>query len=191
MGLSTGIKAFNLHGSTLIYDPDLQLPNCVHTFLWATDEGAVDRYQTAIIGPTIAAEPNDPALLDEHLPRYLAWREKHGTQWLASEKPYYAARASEAIAEHARQEGRLRVQAVLKAAAEISGLDLAERHMRKVIDAGQHYRGLQRPTLRVRRRVTHCYACKARLDNSTDVECVSCGWILCPCGACGCGYMAF
>ena len=50
MGLSTGIKAFNLHGSTLIYDPDLQLPNCVHTFLWATDEGAVDRYQTAIIG---------------------------------------------------------------------------------------------------------------------------------------------
>lgn len=191
MGMSMAIKAFNLRGSPLIYDPDLQIPNCVHTFLWNIEEGAVDTYLSSAIGPTIADTPNEPALLDAHLPRYLAWREKYGAQWRESQQPYYAGRASEAIAEHARQEERLRVQAVLRAAAEISGLDLAERHMRKVMDAGQHYRGLQRPTLRERRRVTHCYACKARLDNSTDVECVSCGWILCPCGACGCGYMAF
>lgn len=38
------------------------------------------------------------------------------------------------------------------------------------------------------RRITHCYNCKeSGLDNSTDFECVSCNWIICPvCGACGC-----
>jgi hypothetical protein len=41
------------------------------------------------------------------------------------------------------------------------------------------------------RRLTHCYGCKHDLDNEVDVECVACGWIVCRCGACGCGYVAF
>lgn len=38
------------------------------------------------------------------------------------------------------------------------------------------------------RRITHCYHCKSPLDNAMDAECVACGWIVCTCGACGCGY---
>lgn len=38
------------------------------------------------------------------------------------------------------------------------------------------------------RRVTYCYRCKNRLDNSLEQECDECGWIVCDCGACGCGY---
>lgn len=37
------------------------------------------------------------------------------------------------------------------------------------------------------RRITHCWACKRPLDNAFDVECNSCNWIVCACGACGCG----
>lgn len=39
------------------------------------------------------------------------------------------------------------------------------------------------------RRTSHCYNCKETgLDSSTDFECASCNWIICPvCGACGCG----
>lgn len=191
MAPSSSMKAFTLQGIALLYDPSLQLPNCVHTFLWNTEEGAVDTYLSSAIGPSIADAPNDPDLLDSHMPCYLAWREKYGTQWRESQQPYYAGRSREADEELARQEERARIQEALKAAAEIGGLALAERHMHQVIDAGKRYRGLQRPTLRDRRRVTHCYSCKSRLDNSTNVECMSCGWILCPCGACGCGYMAF
>ena len=33
-----------------------------------------------------------------------------------------------------------------------------------------------------------CYSCKEELDNSVDLECSNCGWIVCICGACGCGY---
>lgn len=35
---------------------------------------------------------------------------------------------------------------------------------------------------------THCYACKDELDSSIDLQCTACRWILCDCGACGCGY---
>ncbi len=37
-------------------------------------------------------------------------------------------------------------------------------------------------------RVTHCWSCKKGLDNFIDVTCTKCRWMLCGCGACGCGY---
>lgn len=40
-----------------------------------------------------------------------------------------------------------------------------------------------------KRRITHCYNCKLHLDNRIDIECCKCGWIICDCGACGCGYV--
>ena len=36
-------------------------------------------------------------------------------------------------------------------------------------------------------RTAHCWACKELLDNNQDLECSGCGWIICECGACGCG----
>lgn len=38
------------------------------------------------------------------------------------------------------------------------------------------------------RRSTHCYNCKESISSETHLECNSCGWIICNCGACGCGY---
>ena len=37
-------------------------------------------------------------------------------------------------------------------------------------------------------RITHCWSCKSHLDNRVDIECVKCQWIICACGACGCGW---
>ncbi len=37
-------------------------------------------------------------------------------------------------------------------------------------------------------RDTHCYRCKQHLDNAVFIECGKCNWIICSCGACGCGY---
>jgi hypothetical protein len=45
-----------------------------------------------------------------------------------------------------------------------------------------------RATARRQSRVTHCWHCKGHLDNSIDIECLSCGWIICGCGACGCSH---
>ena len=38
------------------------------------------------------------------------------------------------------------------------------------------------------RRITHCYSCKSHLDEAQHLNCSVCRWIVCPCGACGCGY---
>ena len=47
-----------------------------------------------------------------------------------------------------------------------------------------------RPAKNRVRRFTHCYNCTKPLDSSIDVECNECGWLVCACGACGCGYSA-
>jgi hypothetical protein len=38
-------------------------------------------------------------------------------------------------------------------------------------------------------RSNHCYKCKGPVNNTFDLECKACGWIICSyCAACGCGY---
>jgi len=39
-------------------------------------------------------------------------------------------------------------------------------------------------------RSTWCWACKQPLDSRHDLEHVECGWLVCSCGACGCGRAA-
>lgn len=66
--------------------------------------------------------------------------------------------------------------------------DLEERHRAKVAETDKQYLGVRLAQGGRRKRVTHCYSCKSALDNSINLECRACGWILCSCGACGCGY---
>ena len=37
-------------------------------------------------------------------------------------------------------------------------------------------------------RGTHCYVCTSSLRSDFHVACRACGWLICECGACGCGY---
>lgn len=53
---------------------------------------------------------------------------------------------------------------------------------------GKEYKGI-RLTEFGGRRVTHCYACQKNLDSSIHIQCESCNWLICYCGACGCGYL--
>ncbi len=38
------------------------------------------------------------------------------------------------------------------------------------------------------RRDTHCYRCKGALSSDSYLQCLACHWLVCSCGACGCGY---
>lgn len=68
------------------------------------------------------------------------------------------------------------------------------RERRSIVSAHESFlrgRGLPNRGTRLgpgHRRVAHCYNCKRHIDNAADVECMACGWIVCKCGACGCGY---
>lgn len=72
--------------------------------------------------------------------------------------------------------------------------ETVERERQSIVTAHEAFlrnRGLVNRGTRLglgHRRVTHCYNCKCHLDNAVDVECATCGWIICGCGACGCGY---
>jgi hypothetical protein len=70
-------------------------------------------------------------------------------------------------------------------------LALVKRHRDRLLESGRPFRGVRRATAKAERRTTHCYACKARLDNATDLQCTDCDWLLCRCGACGCGYLGY
>lgn len=45
-----------------------------------------------------------------------------------------------------------------------------------------------RESKKSRHRVTHCYNCDRYLESGLFLECSICGWLVCSCGACGCGY---
>jgi DNA helicase IV len=68
---------------------------------------------------------------------------------------------------------------------------IQERHRLKVAESGKQYLGVRPVRIGRLNRVAKCYSCKSSLDNSINMECSSCGWILCSCGACGCGYVTF
>ena len=53
---------------------------------------------------------------------------------------------------------------------------------------GIPYQGVLEPSPKKSLRVTLCYSCGHALNNATNSECAVCGWIVCICGACGCGY---
>jgi hypothetical protein len=40
-------------------------------------------------------------------------------------------------------------------------------------------------------RTSWCWNCKRPLTSQVNLECCACDWILCQCGACGCGHNAY
>lgn len=70
----------------------------------------------------------------------------------------------------------------------ISELVLEDRHKANLAFFGVPWKGISPTKSGRRRRVTRCWFCKHPLDNAVDSECNTCRWILCQCGACGCGF---
>jgi hypothetical protein len=73
----------------------------------------------------------------------------------------------------------------------ISEMQLEERHKAHLFYLGISWKGTRKVNLDMhpgKHRITHCWFCKKELDNAIDIECSACGWILCQCGACGCGF---
>lgn len=60
-----------------------------------------------------------------------------------------------------------------------------EKHGISDVEAISHY------TTTAKHRETHCYSCKHRLSSAANLACKKCKWLLCSCGACGCGYTSY
>ena len=181
-----------VEGAALVYDPAIQLLDCPHLFLWDPTTREMDKFDANLIKKLIKPHSN-PKVAARIIAAYQKWHTLHGAFWLEGEKRFYESRK---LQEAEREQERLkqeqeREQERLK--REHVRLEfekrLPERHKEYLERLGKEYRGVRPATRDPRiRRVTHCYDCKQPLDNSIDIECVACNWILCKCGACGCGY---
>lgn len=60
-------------------------------------------------------------------------------------------------------------------------------HKLRIKGLGLEYKGIKENSNK-RHRTANCYSCNAYLENSIQLECNICYWMLCACGACGCGY---
>jgi hypothetical protein len=89
--------------------------------------------------------------------------------------------------EDAQKKIRLLIDSAVELNRESIRQGLIENHKKWMENKGKQYLGVRAITSF--RRTSHCYSCKAGVDNAYDVECAACGWIICSnCGACGCGY---
>lgn len=74
--------------------------------------------------------------------------------------------------------------------ARVESLTPEERHKERLFWGGFEYRGVHRGQ-NSGHRAAHCYECKKDLSSSADLSCGACGWLICECGACKCGYLGF
>ena len=67
-------------------------------------------------------------------------------------------------------------------------LEVIQNHKVFIQKLNIAYSGFTEPNQIKKNRITVCYNCKQSLDNKVHFECSNCSWIICKCGACGCGY---
>jgi hypothetical protein len=162
-----------LDSKTLVYDSSIQLPDCPHVFLWDSTSGEMQKYIPTVVR-TLIRKNSDPEASAIATAAYDAWKLNESPSWIAEESKYYEQRS-------AKEAGKNPLTAMTRET-------MVQRHRDALEAAGKAYLGVRDARSPRNRRITHCYSCKQSLDNSIDVECVACNWILCLCGACGCGY---
>lgn len=174
-----------LNGNEVLYDPGFQLENCPHVFLWSVEEkGPVKALLKKIKNSSELAGELDSD--DSRFKEYMDWRSTQGKDWFLSEKDYYQKRFEE---EKKEKEEAERIKSENEEKRRWLALSPKERHRERLARLGIPYYGVKKTASS--HRVTHCYLCKNYLDNSIDIECGACGWILCDCGACGCAFIKF
>jgi hypothetical protein len=109
-----------------------------------------------------------------HIDRYLDWFARHGEEFIANLPPLPADHEKRTKQYQRKRQEERRRRAI-------------ERHKQYLQKHRKQYMGVSEMRL-TKRRVTHCYSCKEDLDSNLHVQCNSCRWMICYCGACGCGY---
>ena len=74
--------------------------------------------------------------------------------------------------------------------SQIPSYDAKQKHRLIIQAKGDHYKGVRLPEevqSNSYRRHARCWNCHKYLDSYAELQCKACGWMLCKCGACGCG----
>jgi hypothetical protein len=154
----------NREGSKMVwvYDPDLEHVDQKMVYLFSTKTKKMKAYEKAFSRNVLQTMEGSQAT--DAIKQYLEWKEKFAKDFLDRDTNNYLSQL-----ETRREETKRRHEEYLeKFGKENKGTSISKR---------EH-------------RVTHCYNCTQPLESGLFLECNSCSWLICYCGACGCGFEA-
>ena len=160
-------------GAIVVFDPALQLPDHSKIYVYSLHRALVRQFVAAelrAIVETVHGSESDAAIHE-----YYSWKAKHADEFLHKETLRLAEEEQRLVAAEERtRAAEERIRAAHRQRLEALGIDPTSIDLHSVA-LRQH-------------RTTRCYACKCHLDSEVFLQCSACQWIICSCGACGCGY---
>lgn len=164
-----------------LFDKDMPHEDSRMVYLFNVDIQSMREYPRAYAREALTtAQEEDRA---STIVAYEKWHAEHGATFLKNDENR---RHKEILKRNAQEEAEaLRREVEIEARRQ----ETIVRHREYLERHGKKYAGVSENSRRSHR-ATHCYACKASLDSDLHIECKSCSWLICHCGACGCGYEA-
>jgi hypothetical protein len=144
----------------IVYDPSIQVEGQSQIIVYSVGRELIRQFDPIKIRSMVNTVHGERR--DDSLRKYAEWKQLAGLRIEAE---------------------RLRIEVE----ADIKRQFIIARHKSFLEEKGKPYEGTNARRV-MRHRLTYCWSCKQHLDNDIDIECAACGWIICNCGACGCGY---
>ena len=165
----------NSVGTMWVYDPDMPHENTAMIYLYSVKENKLTE-KTRVQARKVLSSTKTPKL-ELAISQYLRWKSAHATTALKE------------LREKNREleEKNRELQEKKKREAEQHRAEAIERHKAYLKRHGKPYSGVTQNSRR-KRRAPFCWSCHEHLDSDLHIECNSCGWLICYCGACGCAY---
>ena len=144
-----------------VYDESIQTDQRT-VIIFELEQNEMTKYIREELRPLTKREKN-AAVVKEITAKYVKWRR------------FYSSKISSVEEKPAFSFHEYREQAMTN-------------HREKMSNLHKPYQGTVKPQPKRAKRKTYCYSCKKPLNSDLDQECMTCKWMLCHCGACGCGF---
>jgi hypothetical protein len=161
-------------GAIVVFDYDIKVEGIDNLFGYVPGRDLMRQFepnQKDNAHPVIGKEK------DAAICKYMAWKKEYSESFIEEVIERQEISKQKAIQKHKEQ----------KAIQKHKEQKAIQKHKEHLIEIGKPYSGVNLKTTKLHR-VTHCYSCKKKLDSHFHIECNACGWLICECGACGCGY---
>ena len=162
------VGAFVRNGALVLFDPKLQAAKNAWVNLYSVSANEIRPYERSIVRQKIRHA--SPSEYDIAVKAYTEWSQKDNGAFVAGELKAKAKKEISLISSSPADDNLIR----------------RERHQEFLENLG--LTGNAKTVEARTNRAANCYSCKCSLSSKSNLECSNCSWLICKCGACGCGY---
>jgi hypothetical protein len=165
------VGAFVKTGALILFDPKLQVAEHDWVNLYSLSANGIRPFERSIVRDKIRRA--SPSEHEQAVQAYAEWSLNDNGEFVAGELLAKAQEEKKSASDLLLSEHQIRV----------------ERH--RVFLEKQGKTGDAKIIEPRSNRAAHCYACECNLSSKSNLECTNCSWLICKCGACGCGYSKY